>query len=303
MLFFVFIISLFSIISSLLFFYNHYNKLEKINYRLKRIHSVEAPKEPSYKISSIAQKIGNFVFSYNVFSPKSLLQLKQTLEASGITDKNSIYLFVGVKLLFSVSCLLIALTVSFFKKYSSGISFLICSGAFVVGLMAPDYLVKFRYKAYLKKLNAGIPDMLDMMVICAEAGLNLAATLERVQREITSTHLEIGRELARTIHDLRVSPDQKTALTHFGSRTGLPALKRLTMTLIQATQYGTPLGSALRSLTAELRTETLTRFEENAAKLPSVLTIVMILLIMPTIFIVILGPAILSVRTMMSHSG
>ena len=105
--------------------------------------------------------------------------------------------------------------------------------------------------------------------------------------------------MARTASELQMMSDSRVALTSMGTRTGLECLVRLGSTLIQTMQYGTPLSAALRMLAQELRQETLTRFEERAARLPVMLTMPMILFILPCVFLVVGGPAIIKVMDVM----
>ena len=138
-------------------------------------------------------------------------------------------------------------------------------------------------------------------MICAEAGLSLVAAISRVGTEIRSVHPEVADELILTADELAVTSDTRLALTNMGERTGLASLRRLGTTLIQAQQYGTPLSHALRSLAAEMRGELLIRFEERAARLPTLLTIPMILFILPSMFLVVGGPAMISVIRVLRH--
>lgn len=171
----------------------------------------------------------------------------------------------------------------------------------IVGLLLPDWAVGHIREAYRKKLQAGLPDALDMMVICAQAGLGLEPSLARVSYEIRSAHREVAQELALTANEMQVMTDTRAALLRLGDRTGVPSLKRLTATLAQTIQYGTPLADALRSLSAEMRQETLTAFEERAARLPVFLTIPMILCILPCVMIIVGGPAFIRLFAAMSH--
>ncbi len=144
---------------------------------------------------------------------------------------------------------------------------------------------------YVKKVEASLPDALDMLLICTQAGLPLEPALMRVAQEIQGAHPQIGWELEQTVNELQVNSASRVALTNLGERTGLKSMKRLTTTLIQTMQYGTPLGEALRVLASEMRQETLIRFEEKAARLPVLLTLPMVAFVLPCIFVVVAGPA------------
>lgn len=149
--------------------------------------------------------------------------------------------------------------------------------AAVVGMMAPEFFIKRRRSQYLSAVENGLSDASDLMVICVESGLGLEPAIERVGHEITIAHPQVAAKFELTTNELRIIADRRTVLLNLGLRTGLEPLKRLSSILVQTLQYGTPLGTALRVLSAELRAETMTWFEAEAARLPVMLTVPMIL--------------------------
>jgi tight adherence protein C len=140
-----------------------------------------------------------------------------------------------------------------------------------------------------------LPDALDLLVICAEAGLSLDSALERVSREIGPSCAELSEEVGLTAVELSFFPERSKALQNLSDRVPLPGVLALTNTLIQTEKYGTPLAQALRVLSAEMREERIMAAEAKAAKLPATLTIPMILFILPPLFVVLIGPAALKV--------
>jgi len=169
------------------------------------------------------------------------------------------------------------------------------------GLLAPDMIVRRIRRGYVARLERHVPDALDLLVICAQAGLGLETAIERVAKEMHDSHREIAREFAFAAHELQMTADARQALTGLGRRTGLNSLKRLAATLSQSLQYGTPLSAALRTLSAEMRQEMLTRFEERAARLPVLLTLPMVVFILPCIFIIVAGPAVIRIMHAFGH--
>jgi tight adherence protein C len=163
-------------------------------------------------------------------------------------------------------------------------------GAGVLGLMLPDMIVKQMRKRFMARLEKGLPDALDMMVICAQAGLGLGPAIIRVADEMKLSYRDLAIEFSLTANELQIMSDTRIALHNLGQRTGLEAFRRLAMTLIQTIQYGTPLTDALRTLSAEMRQEALTAFEESAARLPTMLTLPMIIFILPCVFLIAGGP-------------
>jgi tight adherence protein C len=146
-----------------------------------------------------------------------------------------------------------------------------------------------------------LPDALDMLVICTEAGLGLELAIDRVGRELGAAHPDVAEELLNTAREMRVNADRRSTLMNMAARAGLPSLRRLAVTLVQTLQYGTPLSQALRTLSSEMRQEALTRFEARAGRLPALLTVPMILFILPCVFMVVGGPAVVHLMQVMLH--
>ena len=140
-----------------------------------------------------------------------------------------------------------------------------------------------------------------MMVICSEAGLGLEPALTRVATEIVHAHPAVAAELTQTASELRVMADRREALLNMGTRTGLDTLKRLGATLIQTLQYGTPLSQA----SARSRRRCAARCSSGSSPVPpscpSLLTLPMIVFILPTVFMIVGGPAMLSVLASLRH--
>jgi tight adherence protein C len=173
--------------------------------------------------------------------------------------------------------------------------------AALLGWKLPDIFLKNAAQKRQAEMRKGVPDALDLMVICAEAGLSLDAALSRVAREIAGSAPEIADELGLTAVELNFMPDRQQALANLIDRTMLPSVRALVGTMRQSERYGTPLAQSLRVLASEMRDERMMRAEEKAARLPAILTVPMIVFILPPLFIVLLGPAIL--RTLDAFRG
>jgi tight adherence protein C len=164
----------------------------------------------------------------------------------------------------------------------------------IVGFYAPRIYLKNVADKRGKMLQKGLPDGLDLMVICAEAGLSLDATFARVARELGKTWPELADELGLTAVELTFLPERRQALDNLNSRANLASFRGVVNTLQQSEKFGTPLAQSLRVLAMEFREQRLMRAEEKAARLPAVLTVPMMIFILPTLFIVLLGPAVIS---------
>jgi tight adherence protein C len=140
-----------------------------------------------------------------------------------------------------------------------------------------------------------LPDALDLFVICAESGLGLDAAFTRVARELGNSSHELADELGLTAIELGFLPNRRDALTNLAKRVDMPSMRSLVNTLAQTERYGTPLAQSLRALSADYRHERLMKAEQKAAKLPATLTVPMIIFILPPLFVVLIGPAIIQV--------
>ena len=169
----------------------------------------------------------------------------------------------------------------------------LCSGI-ALGL-APSITLRNITERRLKAMSKSLPDALDLFVICAEAGLSLDATFERVANEIAEAHTDLADEFGLTAVELGFMPDRSKALQGLVDRCSLPGVRSLVSTLIQTERYGTPLAVSMRVLSAEMRNERMMKAEEKAARLPAIMTVPMILFILPPLFVVLIGPAMLRV--------
>lgn len=175
--------------------------------------------------------------------------------------------------------------------------------AALVGFFAPGIFMKNRIQKRAHRMELGLPDSLDLLVICAEAGLSLDAALARCSRELEATWPELSEEFGITAAELTYLPDRKMAFDNLNARTNMASIRGVVNTLLQTAKFGTPLAQSLRILAAEFREARITRAEEKAARLPVMLTVPMILFILPTLFVVLLGPAILTTIDAFSHKG
>ena len=293
-----FVLTLAMVVSGLALM-RHARREEKLRDRLRVAngtfvaHAAQAGSGPmaGAALARMVASVGARIAGSGVLSRKTVEELEKALTVAGMLGRSALGLFIGCKILLLVALPLLAVLVVQQMELESPMSSLLPAAAGVLGLVGPDMVVRRLRDNYAKKVEAGLPDALDMMLICTQAGLPLEPALTRVALEIRTAHPQIAWEFEQTVNELQMSSDVRVVLTNLGERTGLESLKRLTTTLIQTMQYGTPLGEALRTLGSEMRTETLIRFEEKAARLPVLLTLPMVAFILPCIFIVVAGPA------------
>lgn len=177
-----------------------------------------------------------------------------------------------------------------FKRYG------VVAASLLLSYKAPDIWLNNKVTKRSNEIRKGLPDGLDLLVICAEAGLTVDAAFQRVSKELGRAYPELGDEFALTAIELGFLTERRAAFENLATRVNLDAVKGVVTTMIQTEKYGTPLASALRVLSAEFRNERMMRAEEKAARLPAIMTVPLILFILPVLFIVILGPAACSIN-------
>ncbi len=271
---------------------------EKVKTRLQRVTNpslpvvIEAGAQANAGNSAVdlVAKLGSTLARSGLLPAATRQEFEQTLAQAGWRGSRGLGLFIGSKLL-GVVVLPLVVYFSLAGQMTPMSFYSLVGMAFAVGLLGPDFVLKQMRAAHLKQVEKGLPDALDMMVICAQAGLALENAIERVAIEFAAANKAVSEELAVCASEMRIGADRRQALTALGDRTGLDTMKRFAATLIQTMQFGTPLTHALRVLASEMRTDMLTKYEEKAARLPVMLTMPMILFILPTVFIVVGGPA------------
>jgi tight adherence protein C len=240
----------------------------------------------------------------NLLRSKHAAEARDMLARAGIRSRDAMvrYLFARVSLPFLFGFVLLADTNVFhLLPVSPSFGFVPPMIGLVLGFYAPTIYLRNAAAKRAKQIQLALPDGLDLMVICAEAGLSLDATLLRVSRELSNGSPELAEELAITAAELTFLPDRRMAFDNLNARTNSDGIRAVVNTLQQTAKFGTPLAQSLRVLANEMRTTRMTRAEEKAARLPALLTVPMIVFILPTLFIVLLGPAAIGVMDTFAH--
>ncbi|MBI1273605.1 MAG: type II secretion system F family protein [Alphaproteobacteria bacterium] len=273
-------------------------RLKSISERRKELEAVAAKKasrRPDVRqLDFMKQVLG----ALQLNTDEVLGAVRTKLIRAGYRGRDAVVIFMFIKVAVGLGLGVAAFFAAFVTgtiEAQSSVKLLILLSAIFVGWMAPDFILRSKTKKRSEIIRRAMPDALDLMVICAEAGLSLDATLDRVAREIGNTAPELAEELALTGVELNLMPERSKALQAMADRIALQGVLALVNTLIQTERFGTPLAQALRVLSAEMRDERMMMAEEKAAKLPATLTIPMMIFILPTLFMVLVGPAAIRV--------
>jgi tight adherence protein C len=250
--------------------------------------------------NEMADKFRDVLSSLKMLQEEQVVKTQAKLMQAGIRSKDLAFVVIFARfvlpLVIGGAAIILVYAVDYFPLWSAMKKYGLVAGALILSYKAPDLWLKNRVDKRTKAIRKGLPDALDLLVICAEAGLTVDASFGRVARELGKAYPELGDEFALTSIELGFLTDRRFAFENLAKRIDLDSVRGVVTTMIQTEKYGTPLASALRVLSAEFRHERMMRAEEKAARLPAIMTIPLILFILPVLFVVILGPAACSIN-------
>ncbi|MXO66511.1 type II secretion system F family protein [Altericroceibacterium endophyticum] len=241
----------------------------------------------------------------SVLQESQIKVVQRRLAQAGYRNKELAVMVILGRMVLPIAVGLIAVVLVYFSntfpEWGSFKRFLAFAGSVLIAYKAPDLYLSNKAKKRSDAIRKGLPDAIDLLVICAEAGLTIDASFNRVSRELGRAYPELGEEFALTAIELSFLTERRQAFENLAYRVDLDSVGNMITTMIQTEKYGTPLASALRVLSAEFRNERMMRAEEKAARLPAIMTVPLIMFILPVLFVVILGPAACSIADAFSE--
>ena len=247
-----------------------------------------------------ADRVRGILSSFRMLQDDQIKKTQVRLMQAGIRTKELAFFIIFARfvmpVVLGIGAVVLIYVIDFFPAWSGFKKYAFVAGTLVLSYKAPDLWLSNKVKKRSHAIRKGLPDALDLLVICAEAGLTVDAAFNRVAKELGKAYPELGDEFGLTAIELGFLNERRQAFENLAMRVDLEAVRGVITTMIQTEKYGTPLASALRVLSAEFRNERMMRAEEKAARLPAIMTVPLILFILPTLFIVILGPAACSIN-------
>ena len=248
-------------------------------------------------------RMRNALSSMQVLQDTQVKEAQQKLAQAGIRSKDLAFLIIFSRLVLPIvlggGAALLIYGFDYLADWSDIKRFGVFAGAAILGYKGADIYLNNLISKRTDLIRKGLPDAIDLLVICAEAGLTVDTAFARVSKELGSAYPELADEFSLTSIELGFLTERRQAFENLAYRVALDHVKGVVTTMIQTEKYGTPLASSLRVLSAEFRNDRMMRAEEKAARLPAIMTIPLILFILPTLFIVILGPAACSISDAM----
>lgn len=244
--------------------------------------------------SGVAERLRPVAARFLPRKDKERSRVSRLLSHAGYRSPHVLSTFYGVKALLMIGLPIIVLVASpLFPRLTTGKLLFSAAVASVAASLLPSLWLDRRVLARQRALRVGFPDALDLLVVCVEAGLGLAAALQRVADEIMVSHPELGAELALVNAEMRAGVERIDALKNLSERTGLVDIRGLVALMVQTMRFGTSIADALRVYAEDFRDRRMQAAEEQAAKIGTKMIFPLVFCLFPSFFLVAIGPAVI----------
>jgi len=248
-------------------------------------------KHPSLAFRELLSKLGTMLPA----SPKDVTIMQRLLIRAGYRGPHALRYFYGAKLLLAAALPMLAALIVAGTGAGGGNKLLVVAGAVGIGFLGPNEYVRRAARRRQKQIRRGLPNALDLLVVCVESGLGLDQAIVQTSKELEHAHPEISEEFALVNLELRAGKRRVEALRNLAERTEVEELRKLTAVLIQADRFGTSIAQTLRSHSDYMRAQAQQQAEEKAAKLGVKLVFPIFFCILPSLFVVTVGPILVRV--------
>lgn len=233
------------------------------------------------------------VFEQFTFLFPDSADLRTKLIRAGFSGRSAPLTYSSLRVMLLIALPVLAFLIGLSVTGSTRAASSWLAAGIVLSLTAPPYVLARRMSQRSQRIRKHLPDALDLMVVCVEAGLGLDAAILKVSEELTTSHPDIAQEFRVVTQLVNAGVPRVEALREIANRTGVHEVNSFVSTLIQSERLGTPIARTLRLHSEQMRTKRRQRAEEAAAKAPIKMLVPMVLFILPALFIVVVGPAII----------
>ncbi len=277
------------VIAAYLLIFGIYNPVKS------RLSAISSPTQKSRFFRNSTNHLGNYFVIRERAGEKLNADRKRLFEA-GYYSKNSISTYYGIRIILTLTLPILLFFILLFLAPNTDQNTLLIYLIVIMtfGYIGPSFILDKQISKRRLIIRNAFPDVLDQLIVCTEAGLGLDAALQRVARDTLISNEVMGYELNQVNAEMRSGIDREQALKNLVTRTGVEEIRGLTIALAQSMRFGTSIGQTLRVYSDDLRDKRMQNAEEAAAKLSVTMLIPLLLCFFPVIFIVILGPAIIS---------
>ena len=249
------------------------------------------PAHPSLALHDLIKRLGNFIPQ----SPKDVSVMQRRLIRAGIRSEGALKLLYGAKAICGIGFPLLVTTVIAGSSTDQGNKVATVLAATAVGFFGPNEYIRRKASKRQREISRGLPNALDLMVVCVESGLGLDQAILQVSKELEHAHPEISEEFGMVSLELKAGKRRVEALRNLAERTGVDDLKKLVAVLIQADRFGTGVAISLRQHSDFMRVQARQVAEEKAAKLGVKLVFPIFFCILPSLFVVTVGPVVMKI--------
>ena len=247
----------------------------------------QVPVHPSLAFRDMVARVGALMASRPAARPQ---RIEKLLVRAGYRHPQALQVLRGARLISMIVLPLAAAVVVWWLHLAADMRALGVAGAALAGYVGPGSLVAFQAGRRQRRMRRGLPDALDLLVICVESGLGLDQAIMQVAKELEIAHRDISLEFAMVNLELRAGKRRAEALRSLADRTAVEELRKLVAVLIQADRFGTGVAQSLRTHSDYMRVQARQIAEEKAAKVGVKLVFPIFFCILPTLFVVTVGP-------------
>lgn len=251
----------------------------------------QMPRHPGLVFHDLVKKLGSILPA----SPKDVTMMQRRLIRAGIRKPGALKMLYGAKVILGLSLPIGASFALASSSLEADRKMLAVAGALAVGFFGPNEYVRMRARRRQRAIRRGLPNALDLMVVCVESGLGLDQAIMQVAKELENAHPEISQEFTMVNLELRAGKRRLEALRNLADRSAVDELKKLVAVLIQADRFGTGIAQSLRGHSDYMRVQARQVAEEKAAKLGVKLVFPIFFCILPSLFVVTVGPVIVRI--------
>ncbi|KZM48407.1 type II secretion system F family protein [Labrenzia sp. OB1] len=247
------------------------------------------------------EKMKNFVDRLNLREMLSDESTVERLRMAGFRGSAPLYYFLTARIALPGVLFVFAITYAFLvlpATLPAVTKVCFCIAIAGLGAFVPNVYLKNKIDKRKRSIQRAWPDALDLMLICVESGMSIEGAFQRVAEEVGIQSIDLAEEMSLTTAELSYLSERRQAYENLSRRTGVDGVKNVMMALIQAERYGTPVGSAIRTMADDTRDQRMLMAEQKAASLPPKLTVPMILFFLPVLFFIIMSPAVMQVMDM-----
>jgi tight adherence protein C len=285
---------------------SYYNSRKLVRDRFKQDSGDSMPLIYRGDTNSFKKQFLDWISSlghYVVDEKRDDSDLRQSLIQAGFRHPKGIAIYFGLRFLLALLLPMLYLLANVMNGVMNRGNLLVCFLLAGAGFYIVPYLLRFITRRRQDRIDKALPDVLDLLIVCMEAGLSLQATINRVADEVKGISLDLYKELQLTNAEMRTGINREVALKNWGERTGVQNVKALAGLMIQSDRMGASIVQSLRTHASFLRVQRSQKAEEKAAKLPVKILLPLLMFIFPAIFVVVLGPAVIQMSKSSFFAG